>query len=85
MHCIHEIFGEKILVVVHNTGVVVSIAKQSGRAILVLDVLVLSCLEHVVVEDLHVLVSVWSIVLMIEANGMAKLMNDGCKVDAGGT
>ena len=69
----------------HNAGVVVSVAKQSGCAILVLDVLVSSRLEHVVIEDLHMLVSVWSIVLMIEANGMAKLMNDGWKVDTSGT
>ena len=64
---------------------VVSIAKQSGRAILVLDVLILSSLEQVIVEDLHMLVSVWSIVLVIETNGMAELMNDSCKVDTGGT
>ena len=69
----------------HNAGVVVSVAKQSGRTILVLDVLVLSSFEQVIVEDLNMLVSVWSVVLMIEANGMAELMNDGCKVDAGGT
>lgn len=65
----------------HNACMVISIAKQISCAILFPDVLILPSFKQVVIENLHMLVPVRSIVLVEEANGMAELVYSCCKVD----